>query len=65
VAESPLTYAERTISVTMSGGVSTFPEDGNEWDEVFVAADQRLYAAKHGGRNRIAAPPGVLLTEPA
>jgi diguanylate cyclase (GGDEF)-like protein len=53
VAASPLTHAGHPITVTVSGGVSTFPLDGNGWDEVFLAADKRLYAAKHAGRNRI------------
>lgn len=53
VAASPLTHAGHTITVTVSGGVSTFPLDGDGWEQVFVAADKRLYAAKHAGRNRI------------
>jgi PleD family two-component response regulator len=39
--------------VTVSGGISTFPLDGNSWEEVFLAAAKRLYAAKHAGRHRI------------
>ncbi len=64
VAASTLVHAGHTISVTVSGGVSTFPIDGNGWDEVFLAADERLYAAKHAGRNRIEGP-SARLREPA
>ena len=53
VAASPLHHGGHAITVTVSGGVSTFPSDGNGWDDVFLAADKRLYAAKHAGRNRI------------
>ena len=64
VAASTLVHAGHTVSVTVSGGVSTFPSDGNGWDEVFLAADERLYAAKHAGRNRIEGP-SARLREPA
>ncbi len=43
----------RTFHVTVSGGIATFPLDGRTLDELVSAADQRLYAAKHAGRNRI------------
>jgi diguanylate cyclase (GGDEF)-like protein len=63
VAAAPIVRAGHTVSVTVSGGVSTFPHDGGDWDELFAVADKRLYAAKHAGRNRIDG--GALLTEPA
>ncbi len=39
--------------VTLSGGVSTGPEDGRNRRDVVSAADSRLYRAKSNGRNRI------------
>lgn len=39
--------------VTVSIGVATFPTHGNNWQSVLKRADQALYAAKHGGRNRV------------
>jgi diguanylate cyclase (GGDEF)-like protein len=42
------------LSVSVSGGLAMYPADGTDWDQVFAAADQRLYAAKMGGRNRVA-----------
>ena len=40
-------------SATVSGGVAIFPDDGEDWDRLFMAADKRLYRAKHAGRNRV------------
>lgn len=39
--------------VTVSGGIATFPVDGQTLDDLVLIADQRLYAAKLAGRNRI------------
>ncbi len=39
---------------TFSGGVAEFPADGGEANALLACADERLYAAKRGGRNRIA-----------
>ena len=39
--------------VSLSGGVSTFPDDGRAGPELIVAADQALYKAKNAGRNRV------------
>jgi diguanylate cyclase (GGDEF)-like protein len=44
---------ERSFNVTISGGIATYPIDGRTLDELVAAADQRLYAAKLAGRNRI------------
>jgi len=39
--------------VSISGGVASFPEDGDTVHDLISAADQRLYRAKNKGRNRI------------
>lgn len=39
--------------ITASGGIATFPENGQETEILFKTADEALYAAKAGGRNRI------------
>jgi two-component system cell cycle response regulator len=41
-----------TVKATCSLGAATFPEAGRDWDTLFKAADEALYASKHGGRNR-------------
>jgi diguanylate cyclase (GGDEF)-like protein len=43
----------RSFNVTVSGGIATYPIDGRTLDELVQVADQRLYAAKQAGRNRI------------
>ncbi len=43
----------RLFNVTVSGGIATYPIDGRTLEELVGVADQRLYAAKQAGRNRI------------
>jgi diguanylate cyclase (GGDEF)-like protein len=45
----------RKIPLTVSIGVSQFGQDGDTIDEILRAADERLYRAKHLGRNRVIA----------
>jgi diguanylate cyclase (GGDEF)-like protein len=39
--------------VTISIGMAEFPEDGYTADAVISSADEALYEAKRGGRNRV------------
>jgi len=39
--------------LTVSVGVSSFPDDGNAKAELIKAADQALYEAKRQGKNRV------------
>lgn len=47
-------YKERkeVPRVTCSMGVSTYPADGDNYDELFQIADKMLYRAKEKGKNR-------------
>lgn len=45
---------DETIAITISVGVATFPEDGDEVAELIDRADQALYKAKAEGRNKVA-----------
>ena len=53
VSAAEVTVGADRVPVTVSGGVGLYPEDGQDWDHLFAAADRRLYAAKSGGRNRV------------
>ena len=46
---------ELTISVSMDHGVSTFPQDGEYRDQLIRIADERLYSAKQGTRQKTGA----------
>jgi diguanylate cyclase (GGDEF)-like protein len=41
------------LKVTASLGVATFPRDAKDEKGLFEITDKALYAAKHGGRNRV------------
>lgn len=41
------------ISITLSVGVAVWPDDGEDPDSVFKAADDALYQAKERGRNQV------------
>ena len=42
--------------LTVSIGAAMFPADGATVDALFAVADERLYEAKKGGRNRVVGP---------
>lgn len=41
-------------SITISMGISTFPEHGHDAKTLITAADRALYKAKNQGRDRVA-----------
>jgi diguanylate cyclase (GGDEF)-like protein len=41
------------IQVTISGGVATYPEDGQTFTDLIAVADAGLYHAKENGRNQV------------
>ncbi len=56
IAETyPFLYAEHQPEgrLTVSMGVATFPEDGDDFESLVSTADKRLYKAKQSGRNRV------------
>lgn len=42
-----------SLRVTCSLGVATMPAAGADWESLFKATDEALYASKRGGRNRV------------
>lgn len=53
VAAFPFCLHEIKLAPTMSIGVAAFPEDGSTIEVLMRKADEALYRAKRGGRNRV------------
>ncbi len=63
VARTPMALATRgeKAQITISAGLASFPQDGEDAEELFALADERMFQAKKEGRNRVVAgPEGVL-----
>jgi two-component system, cell cycle response regulator len=58
VARHTFTYRSGVAKVTISMGVSHFPEDGTQLEALVQAADDRLYEAKRRGKNQVCAGEG-------
>ena len=53
-----------TFPVTMDHGVATFPQDGDQSDQLIRVADERLYRFKHANHTRTAVDPSRLPAAP-
>lgn len=53
IETSEITAYDEKIYVTMSMGVASFPDDAEDINQLIDRADQTLYKAKEGGRNRV------------
>ncbi len=42
-----------SIHLTVSMGVASYPQHGNNRDQIISAADKAMYSAKHAGRDRL------------
>jgi len=51
--ESARHFLDNTVELTISGGVSTYPEDGSDAKSLLYAADMALYQAKAAGKNAV------------
>jgi two-component system cell cycle response regulator len=60
LGESPCTLPDSTqqVTVTLSAGLATMPEDADTQQGLFDAADRALYTAKRTGRNRLVTSAG-------
>lgn len=50
----PLEIEGRNLTVTVSIGISIYPDDSTDYNELIHLADTAMYAAKNAGRNRYA-----------
>lgn len=56
VASTTFVHQEHSIRITISMGISHFPEDGSQLEPLIKIADDRLYQAKRAGKNRVVGP---------
>jgi len=56
IAMRPFPVDEKSISITVSAGGATFPDDANDVHSLVDEADRWLYDAKETGRNRTRVP---------
>jgi two-component system, cell cycle response regulator len=57
VASTPMELPTRgeKVQVTISAGLATFPQDGEDALDLYASADLRMFQAKKEGRNRVVA----------
>ncbi len=57
IANTPIALAARgeKVQVTISAGLSSYPQDAEDASELFALADERMFQAKKEGRNRVIA----------
>lgn len=53
IAERVFFHHERDIRITISMGISHFPQDGRDLETLVGRADERLYRAKREGKDRV------------
>lgn len=53
VADSPIVVDDKIVTTSVSIGVAVYPQDGRSMDMLLARADQNMYQAKLGGRNRV------------
>lgn len=51
--EGVFLHHERDLRITISMGISHFPDDGRDLEQLIQVADERLYRAKREGKNRV------------
>jgi two-component system, cell cycle response regulator len=56
----PIPVGGQSHRLTVSGGVGSWPADGESFEQVLARVDERLYEAKRLGRNRVVGPRGHL-----
>ncbi len=57
IERHPFTLDDTTVRITISIGISLFPEHGRDLKTLVARADSALYHAKESGRNRVSVEP--------
>jgi diguanylate cyclase (GGDEF)-like protein len=57
IAGTPIELSDhrKSVRITISAGLASYPEDGADAAELFATADERMFEAKHAGRDRVVA----------
>lgn len=53
IEATPLLIRDRTVKITASIGIASYPEHGNDFESVMKKADQAMYASKNKGKNQV------------
>lgn len=53
IARRPLELRDKSVPITVSIGLASYPDDGHGMDIIMQRADQAMYRAKAEGRNRV------------
>lgn len=53
IARRPLELRDKSVPITVSIGIASYPEDGHGMDIIMQRADEAMYRAKAEGRNRV------------
>jgi diguanylate cyclase (GGDEF)-like protein len=64
VAATPIQLGlpAQSVQITISAGLASFPDDGDDAVELLAAADERMFRAKRQGRNLVVARPEAVLS---
>jgi diguanylate cyclase len=54
IARTPLELRDKSVLITVSIGLASYPDDGRVMDAIMHRADEAMYRAKSEGRNRVA-----------
>ncbi|RMG55076.1 MAG: EAL domain-containing protein [Gammaproteobacteria bacterium] len=56
IEATPIDIGNQEVHITISAGVASYPEDATAISELLTLADNTLFEAKRGGRNRVVFP---------
>lgn len=53
MADTPFEFEEKRLSSTLSAGIASYPEDGDDVKTVMAKADEAMYYSKKHGKNMV------------
>ena len=49
---APMRVAEHTIELSVAGGYAIYPDEGTSFEELYLAADKKMYKDKAGKKGK-------------